>query len=286
MHDIYEKTKLTTDEFSKILGELYFKNYILIKQSDCIQIEGKKIVKKTPSIPPNKKPLILSFDNVTYKSNYQNLGQIDKIIIDRNSELASYTTKQSIQDRIAYDNEFILILESFIKTHPDFSYNGARGILFFSGSDGILGYNTNQKNATYKQESKRVTKVIDYLKKLGWEFGSNNYNYKEDGTKSEIEFIKELSLWNKEVLPIVKNTSYYAAPQGVLDESKIDKLIENNFQIIYQNSSSKSDIIGDDYAILNRIPINGETLRENKDNLIEFFDVNKVYDNENRNIKL
>ena len=48
----------------------------------------------------------------------------------------SQLTKQGIQDRVQYNNEFILILENFLKTHPDFSYNNARGIIFFTGEDG------------------------------------------------------------------------------------------------------------------------------------------------------
>ena len=93
---------------------------------------------------------MLSFDNVTYKSNYQNIGEIDKIIIDRNNNIATYSTKKSIQDRIQYNNEFVVILENFIKQHPDFSHNNARGIIFLSGENGILGYNTNHKNASFK----------------------------------------------------------------------------------------------------------------------------------------
>ena len=38
---------------------------------------------------------------------------------------------------------FLTVLEDFIETHPDFSYQGSKGILAFTGYDGILGYRTS-----------------------------------------------------------------------------------------------------------------------------------------------
>ena len=50
-----------------------------------------------------------------------------------------------------------MILENFIKDHPDFSHNSSKGIIFLSGENGILGYNTNHNNASSKYEAKRVS---------------------------------------------------------------------------------------------------------------------------------
>lgn len=39
-------------------------------------------------------------------------------------------------------------VEAFIQEHPDFSNNGARGILGLTGYNGILGYRTDDSLAT------------------------------------------------------------------------------------------------------------------------------------------
>ena len=98
--------------------------------------------------------------------------------------------KKSIQDRIMHDNEFIPILEQFIFEHPDFSHNSARGIIFFTGENGILGYDTNSKSASAKLESKRVLEVISKLKSNGWEFGCNNYRYFDISVYDHIHFCR------------------------------------------------------------------------------------------------
>lgn len=274
----FDESKITTTEFKNILYELYKNNYVLISTN---QIIDSKTLKQMPlKLPKNKKPILLVFDNVSYKSNYQNLGEIDKIIIDRNNNLATYTTKKSIQDRVAYDNEFILILENFIKQFPDFSFNGAKGIIFLTGENGILGYNTNHKNASSKYESKRVSEVIKKLKSLGWQFGCNNYSYKLDSSLSDMEFAKDLSLWNAEVSPLIGTTNLYAYPYGENDEnsSKQELLITSGFKIFFEcGDPNPIQKVSDTYHFY-YYKINGKALRENTQILDKLFTCEKVYD--------
>ena len=280
----FDESKITTTEFKNILYELYKNNYVLISTN---QIIDSKTLEQIPlKLPKNKKPILLVFDNVSYKSNYQNLGEIDKIIIDRNNNLATYTTKKSIQDRVAYDNEFILILENFIKQFPDFSFNGAKGIIFLTGENGILGYNTNHKNASSKYESKRVSEVIKKLKSLGWQFGCNNYSYKLDSSLSDMEFAKDLSLWNAEVSPLIGTTNLYAYPYGENDEnsSKQELLITSGFKIFFEcGDPNPIQKVSDTYHFY-YYKINGKALRDNTQILDKLFTCEKVYDYHSRTV--
>ena len=280
----YDKNKVTTKEFCSILESLYLNNFMLVNLLDFIEYTDGQFSYKNTTLPNNKKPIILSFDNVTYISNYQNTGEIDKIIIDRNNNIATYTTKKSIQDRVQYDNEFIVILENFISTHPDFSFNNAKGIIFFSGENGVLGYKTNHKNTQHKFEAKRALQVITKLKTLGWLFGSNNYKYISDITKSDIEFAKELDLWNKEISPLISSTNLYSFPQGILDTSpsKIKMLNSYNFNYFFYNSFDEIPYIENNNIFLPRKFISGNTLRNNHDSLKHLFDAKSIYDYNNR----
>lgn len=280
----YDETKITTIEFKNILEQLYKNNYILVDIFDIYKIDNHKVSKQPLYLPNNKKPIVLTFENVTYKSSYQNRGQIDKIIIDRNNDLASYTTKKSIQDRVQYDNEFLLILENYLKSHPDFHHNNARGIIFVSGENGVLGYNTSHNIASSKYETKRAIEIINRLKKLGWRFGSNNYRYTSQLDLTQLEFAKDISLWNNEIKPIIKDTSLFSYPFGEFDHNneQMEILIKSDFHIFFVNNSNKNDIITNDYVIINQIPINGDTLRSNQNELSHLFDCETIYDDENR----
>jgi len=281
---LYDQTKITPVEFENILHELYKNNYVLVKIEDLCENQNNQYIPKTINVPQNKKPLILSFNNVSYKSSYKNSGTVDKIIIDRNNQLATYTTRKSIQDRVMNNNEFIPILENFIKIHPDFSHNSARGIIFLTGENGILGYETNHKNSTAKHEAKRVSEVITKLKTLGWKFGCNNYKYIQENDISDIEFIKQIELWMKEISPIIGDTKLYAYPYGQPSNEKFKEqtLINHGFEMYFSDSLERSLTLDNNILKMTRIPINGSTLRNNYKELSDLFDCKTVYDHQNR----
>ncbi len=278
----FDEEKITPKEFEKILQFLYLKNYCLINLLDVINLDNLSINPKPTNFPLDKIPLVLTFDNVSYKSNYQNHGEVDKIIIDRKGDFATYTTKKSIQDRIQYDNEFLVILEEFVDKHPDFSFNGAKGLICLSGENGILGYNTNTKSANSKYEIERATEVVTLLKRRGWSFGSNNYKYIIDSNKSEIEFKKELLLWQSEVASIVGETTIYSCPKGYLDKAKLIELSNSNYSIILYNNFTDKPTTSGNQILLPSKKINGQSLRQNSTELEQYFDCKSVYDLDNR----
>jgi len=285
-HAIFDQTKITPFEFKKILENLHSNNYILVDINDTFFLENSTPKKKTLFLPKNKKPIILSFDNVSYKSSYQNLGTIDKIIIDRNNEFATYTTKKSIQDRINQDNEFIPILESFISLHPDFSLNSARGIIFCTGENGLLGYKTNTKNSRAKTEIKRVFEIVSKLKSLGWKFGCNSYRYTDINSLTNIELAKDINLWNKEIQPLVNPTPLFAYPHGIRSSNKEHDqiLAENNFNVLFYNSMEPKFEIFNNSILATRKAVNGNTLRNNSKDFEHLFNCKDVYDHTNRTI--
>lgn len=283
----YDQNKITPIEFKNILEELYHNDYILIDINMLFSIKDGTLLLNEIWIPIGKKPIIFSFDNVTYKSSYQNLGNIDKIIIDRNDNLASYTKKKSIQDRVQYNNEFMLILENFISTHPDFSYQNARGIMFFSGENGVLGYTTNMKNSSSRNECKRVKEVTQRLDGFGWKFGSNNYVYKDNNLISEIEFAKDINLWKKEVGNIVGNSILYAYPFGVSDisQSKKEMLVDAGYKAFFTiDNKNPYTLTAQGLLTMSRRKICGETIRQCEEEFSSLFNCEKVYDHENRKV--
>ncbi len=282
-----DESKITPFEFKKILQELYSNNYILISLKELYFIEENIIYFKPIFIPQNKKPLILSFNNVTYKTHQTIPGEIDKIIIDNDNQFATYSTKQNIQNRIAYDNEFLPILEAFIENNPDFSYNNAKGIIFFTINNGILGYDINTKKPSSKHDIKRASEICKRLTLNGWEFGSNGYSYIQEENFNDMEFTKNINLTRNQLSNVTCNTTYYASPTGVNILSQKDKytiLKENNFQVYFENSFKNKFELIDNSLFMSRKEVNGNTLRHNTLEFQHLFDCKKVYDHASRQI--
>ncbi len=296
MKQYYEKDCITPNEFSLILKELYENNYVLININDIFENINGKIIKKKVFVPEGKKPLILSFDDVNYDQKKLKKGMVDKIIVDEQGNLASETeitwsTTKKID--ISYDNEFIPILENFIKTYPDFSVNGAKGTICLTGYDGILGYRTSKKNTVNRQQEINSAKiVVDKLKTNGWNFACHSFGHYHMKNISDEQFKQELENWKEQVEPIIGETNIYVYPYGeweLTDDNnntsiKHQMLIDYGFQLFCGVGSNPFfsymplNTSGTKSLFMDRTPIDGYSLKNRKKELLRFFNADEVYD--------
>lgn len=207
----YNRNFITTDEFSKILQQLYENDYILIRMSDIVSgTQAKELY-----LPSGKKPLILTQTQVNYytymtDSDGDKLpdkdgdGFASRLLLDANGNLTCEMVDSAGQTVTgAYD--LVPILNSFVQTHPDFSYKGAKAILAVTGYDGLFGYRTNAKakeffgDARYDQELLGATQVIDALRDDGYELACYTYENVAYGSYSVEQIRSDLSKWNAEV---------------------------------------------------------------------------------------
>ena len=211
----YATDCITAKEFVKILNELHDNDYVLININNCYTLDkDNQVIKRKVKVPIGKKPLILSFDDVNYDSKKIGLGMVDKIIIDKDNNLAS-STKINNKEHISYDNEFIPILENFIKLNPDFSIDNAKGVINLTGYDGILGYRTSHTNTTNRMEEiEKAQKVVNVLKENGWQFACHSYGHYHMNKITDEKFAQEIFSWKNEVEPIIGKTSIYVYPFG------------------------------------------------------------------------
>ncbi|MFZ3132055.1 MAG: hypothetical protein WA125_13390, partial [Desulfosporosinus sp.] len=173
---------VTVSEFKKIINQIYANNYMLIDFKDLYDeqvVDGKKVlVHKELKLPPNKKPLILSVDDVNYPDYKTKNGTINKLILDSEGNVATYSLSPSGDKVISHDNEVIPIIDAFVAEHPDFSFQGAKGILAFTGYCGVLGYNTHKLDSpSYPEERQSALTIIERLKETGWTFASHGYSH-------------------------------------------------------------------------------------------------------------
>lgn len=287
----YNTDCITPNEFKRILEQLYKNDYILIDATSIFtEIDG--VIKKTELyLPKGKKPLIFSFDDVNYDQKKMHKGMVDKIVLDNNNRIATYTSKANKGKKISYDNEFIVIMENFISNHPDFSFNGARGLICVTGYDGVLGYRTQEGSITREQEIAKARPVINRLKELGWRFASHSYGHYHMKKISLEKFKTEVQKWKNEVEPLVGETAVYVYPYGewevcdyngnicekhkVLEDAGFKLFcgvgIRNFFSYLPQAKQRK-------VLFMDRTAIDGFTLRNKKSELSRLFDCNTVYD--------
>src|SRR5699024_10954296 len=139
---------MTVEEFNEILQLLYDNDYILVSVRDLANVTEQKddsvtIAAKDLELPEGKKPLVLSQNDVSYPLTLPAGGYASKLLADESGNLVSeYHQPDGTTVTGAYD--VISCLEAFLEEHPDFSWQGARGIIGVTGQSGILGYRTDE----------------------------------------------------------------------------------------------------------------------------------------------
>lgn len=276
---------LTSNEFQRILLALYNNGYALVNAYSTFSGQGTNAHRIAFTFPKNKKPLILSFDDVVYAEKNKGKGMCDKLILDGNGEIAAYTKNA---DHSVHKQEFIPILEDFIKKYPDFSFDGARGILFLTGFDGILGYRTHRNAENRKSEIEKVKPIIQKLKNSGWIFGSHSYSHGHMQKYTPEQMKSDVEKWENEVKPLVGETSLYAYPYGewIIGENCSDLrtkiLLNAGFSLFFGVGASPYYVkmpLSSEIKLLfqDRCAMDGVSLRNGNCN--RFFDAKAVYDN-------
>lgn len=266
----YDSSLITPHEFTKILEGLYERNYILI---DISLFEKDGALADVP-VPSGKKPVALCVEDLSYASAKEGGGTISKLTVDEYGQLCSVTGST-----VSYDNESVLILNEFAKTHPDFVYHGARGMISLTGYDGIFGYRLTSGSQTEIDGAKKVTEA---LRAEGWTFGCHSYSY-ADMSKASLDTVKkDTEKWFEEIGSIVGEPLVYVWPYGgsVRSGEIKDYLYDKGFRIFcgVGLAAYRTNESGGKGIFVDRKPLSGYNLKNRKDDFSHLFDADEVLD--------
>ncbi len=249
MQNTYFIDCITVKEFKAILEALYQDGYMLINLNDfyeAVTVNGSTQyqVKKNFLFPEGKKPLVFSFDDTNYYSDKMGRGMVDKLILNEQGKVVTYTKMKDGREVIRDDNEFIPVLDKFVEAHPDFSYNGAKGMICLTGYDGILGYRTQRIEASGLTEQQRQTEInkvkpiVQALKDTGWYFASHSYKHGRMAGASASWMEDDASKFKNEVTPLIGETKIYVYPYGSWEQGSggnipASQKVLNNYGFTY-----------------------------------------------------
>jgi len=274
---------VTTSEFIGSLEAFYKSGYVLV---DIREAYGKNEyglpMRRQLSLPSGKKPLILSVDDLNYYEYMKRNGTVHRLLVDDSGHLAEYTDLPGRGTEISYDRSLPNILDSFVRLHPDFSFNGARGVIALTGYNGVFGYRTQDVGGpSYPNERKAAVKVADKLKEMGWSFCSHTY-YHRDLAKIAPETLKrDTERWNTEVASIVGRSDILIYPFGSRmpeNGQNFSYLLSQGFKIFLGAGNVPYEKITADHIVACRLPIDGNALRGRYDNLSRFADFKNLFD--------
>lgn len=273
----YKDNMITTDQFKTILGQLYTNNFILINMQDLYSLDQKgNMTRNALYLPKGKKPLILSVDDLNYYSYMKNGGFANKLVLDSGIVKTQVLTPDG-KTIVTDDGDVVPIVDEFVKEHPDFSFNGARGILGVTGFEGILGYRTELSGTQGDAERAAVLPVITALKNSGWVFASHSYTHDNiflKNTISTTQLTKDISEWKEQVEPLVGPTNIFIGPFGEVfteNDPRRQQLVDAGFNVLYGVGMDGYMKFFSNHLVMNRIDIDCYRLTHDAKKLNKLF---------------
>lgn len=274
---------VTTSEFLETLQAFYKKGFVLVDIGEAYKPDEKgNPVKRRIPLPPGKKPLVLSIDDLNYYDYMKKNGTVHRLLVDDSGHLAEFTDFPGREKELSYDRSIPNLLESFLRLHPDFSYKGARGTIALTGYNGVFGYKTHLvQDPGYPKEREEALKVAAKLKELGWAFCSHTYFHRDLGRIPLEDLKRDTERWKAEVGGLVGESNVLIYPFG-------SRMAENGAPFAYLRSQGFSVFLGasnvpnekilTDYIIAFRLPIDGNALRGRYGNLARYADLADLLD--------
>jgi len=311
----FKQWMTTVDEFNAITQAMYDNGYVIVGLhqliNETVDDDGTThFTKARIALPEGKKPVVISFDDLSYYHSYDGRGIASKMIVGSDGK----PTCEYIEDDGTVsvgDYDYIPLLDKFIEENPDASYHGAKGTIALTGYDGILGYRTDIAYKTkenlsegqqkwlaanpdfdWDKEREEATKVADAIKEQGWTFASHTWGHIKIGSAS-LETIKaDTEKWETYVAPLVGGTDTIIFAHGQdlsdwrdysMDNPKFEYLKSQGYNIYCNVDSAQYYVqVRDSYLRMGRRNLDGYRLwydvHGDKNRTEDLFDASKVLD--------
>ena len=291
----YNKNFVSTSEFTKILENLYRNGYVLVDFESFVgaktDINGNAQFEPVPIyLPADKKPVMLTETMVNYFDYMIDLNNDDvpdysgfahKLVLDGNGDIKAEYVDGNGQTNVG-NYDLVPILEDFIKTHPDFSYRGARAILAVTGHEGVFGYRinsavvANKGNDYWEKEVAGAKEITNALREKGYTIAC--YTYKNDAYAgwSVAQISADLQSWTTQITSVIGNvdTFVFAKMSNITDYSgaAFQTMYQSGFRYFISNGDSPMTQVNSTYVRQNRLMVTGETMQHYSSRFTGLFD--------------
>ena len=291
----YNKNFVTTNEFTKILENLYRNGYVLVDFESFVgattDINGnQQFASVSIKLPADKKPVMITETMVNYfaymidpngDGNVDHSGFASKLVVDGSGNIKAEYVDANGQTNVG-NYDLVPILEDFIKEHPDFSYQGARAILAVTGHEGVFGYRINSAvvaskgNDYWEKEVAGAKEITNALRDKGYTIAC--YTYKNDAYAglSSAQIQADLQSWTNQITSVIGNvdTFVFAKTSNITDYSgsAFQVMYQSGFRYFISNGDSPMTEVNSTYVRQNRLMVTGETMQHYTSRFTGLFD--------------
>ena len=279
----YNEYMTTRYEFERMLPLLLEGGFVLYDIKEMVEFTDGVASRKEIRLPPGKKPLVISIDDVCYYDYMETDGFASRLDVDADGNVVTIVKDDDGTERATYDGDVMPILDAFVREHPEFSWRGYKGIVAVTGYQGAYGYritDLDQFDAeTGKKMQDKVLEISNALRATGWDVACHSYTHNQywtKGTISEEQFNKYEKRWDEEMAPYLGEVSIFISPNGAYanlgkNHWAIRRLVESGYVIYCPVGSGMQTSYQGDFMLQDRMNLDGLNLVLYPERVKKFF---------------
>jgi hypothetical protein len=188
---------VTAREFRGIVEGLWSNGWTLV--------DAHRAMTGEVSVPPGRKPLVLSEDDVNYYAYFHGRGLASRLVLDGD------VVRAELPDGSLSDDDLVPIIDDAVRRHPSFSADGAKGLLALTGYEGLFG---EHDVATDLGARARVRALADRLRATGWTLASHTYGHLDLSKASVRRISSDTERWRALVGDLLGPVDMLVYPYG------------------------------------------------------------------------
>jgi hypothetical protein len=192
---------VTVHEFRGILRGLWRHGWTLV--------DAHRAATGRVRVPVGRKPLVLSEDDLNYYAYFWGRGLASRLVVDAAGDVRVDVVEPSGQQRVT-DQDLIPLVDEFVARHPEFSAQGAKGLLGLTAYEGLFGEHHLDRSAARA----RVRALVARLRATGWSFASHTYGHIDLGADSLATIAADTARWKAAARGLLPPTDMLIYPFG------------------------------------------------------------------------
>ena len=231
---------VTAYEFARILDQLWRKGWTLV--------DIHRAAAGTVRVPAGRRPLILEEDDVNYYRYFDGRGLATRLV------LAGDQVRAQLPSGALSDQDVVPMVEREIARHPEFSADGARGVLGLTGYEGLFGEHHPKMPAARE----RLRALVQWLVGHGWTIASHTWGHIDLSTESLSSIAWDTAQWQALAGPVIGHTDVLIYPFGARPtDAGVRQLVRAGFRIQLDIDDVARTVHRDGAVIMSRRHVDG-----------------------------
>jgi len=195
---------VTAREFQAVLDQLWQNGWTLV--------DVHRAAAGTVRVPRGRKPLVLVEDDVNYYRYFDGRGLARRLVLAPNGLVEAQLPdgRLSVQDVVP-------MVEEAVVQHPQFSADGAKGVLALTGYEGLLG----EHDLTSPDARARLLALARALRSSGWTFASHTYGHLDLSRNGWGIVQRDTRRWRDLARPLIGPVDILVYPYGARPDRAI-----------------------------------------------------------------